>query len=237
MPDIKAICFDLDSTLLDEIGLNEAVASACETVVSLRPQLAAGGLASINGQVFRTYWRETEEDALLGRVTGDEISREVWRLSLSAAGIEDASVTDTTFEVFTREVTKSYRLFSDALPVLETLRNRFPLALITNGPSDVQHRKLEATGLDQYFAAVLISADIGMIKPDAAIFHRAAKLLDVAPDAMLHVADSLTADVAGALNAGSTAVWLNRSSRTRRPSDPDPHHEITSLAELRELLP
>ncbi len=83
---------------------------------------------------------------------------------------------------------------------------------------------------------MLISGEFGAAKPDATIFHRTAELLNVEPDVMLHVGDNLAADVGGALNAGMTAVWLNRSGRTRNETDPEPHHVITSLSKLSELL-
>ena len=51
-----------------------------------------------------------------------------------------------------------------------------------------------------------------------------------------HVGDNVKTDVAGALSAGLTAVWLNRRGARIGPNEPTPHHYIASLAELPLLL-
>ncbi|MCL2136311.1 MAG: HAD-IA family hydrolase [Coriobacteriia bacterium] len=65
-------------------------------------------------------------------------------------------------------------------------------------------------GLDQYFTIMISSTDVGMHKPDAAIFHYALGQLDVLPQEAIHVGDHLTADVQGALDAGLHAVYIDR---------------------------
>jgi hypothetical protein len=51
------------------------------------------------------------------------------------------------------------------VPALEELGRSYALAVITNGPADVQRMKLRVTGLDRFFAAVIISSEIGLAKP------------------------------------------------------------------------
>ncbi|HEU0074758.1 MAG TPA: HAD family hydrolase [Dehalococcoidia bacterium] len=233
---VRAVCFDLDGTLLSDEPLDEAILQASRELAAHQPQIEPAQLASINRQVFLAGWRETEHAFIHGTISGDEISRRVWRMALSALGFNDAALTEIAFGVFSREVTAGYRLCDDALPILDALGPRMPLALITNGASDVQRRKLVATGIESRFAAVLVSGELGTPKPMASIFLRAAELLGVEPANILHVGDSLEADVGGAMGAGMTAVWLNRDGRKRTACDPEPHHEIASLSELAQLL-
>lgn len=243
---IRAVSFDLDGTLLRDAfptlvsrpsdSLDEAVLAASRALAAQRPDIEAERLAEMNRQVFDANWRENERAFITGTMSGDEISREVWRRALSFLGYDDAALVETAFEVFRRELTAGYRLYDDARPVLGALGKRVPLAVITNGASDVQRRKLVATGIESRFVAVMVSGELGTPKPMPSIFLRAAQLLGVEPAAVLHVGDSLEADVGGAIDAGMTAVWLNRDGHKRTASDPEPHHEIGSLSELTELL-
>jgi HAD superfamily hydrolase (TIGR01549 family) len=233
---IQAVCFDLDGTLVLDSNLDIAVRNTAKAIADLAPGLDPARLAGINHQVFVEYWREMEEAFVTGTRSGDEISLDVWRQSLRGLGLDEHGLPEKALEIFAAEASASYQLYEDALPVLEALGARMPLAVITNGASDVQRRKLVATGIESRVAAVLVSGELGTPKPMASIFLRAAKLLGIGPAEVLHVGDSTEADVGGAIGAGMTAVWLNRDGRKRTSSDPEPHHEIASLAELPALL-
>jgi putative hydrolase of the HAD superfamily len=57
-------------------------------------------------------------------------------------------------------------------------------------------------------AIVIDSGRVGIAKPDPAIFRLAADALGVPVERVLHVGDSLRADVEGALGAGASAIWF-----------------------------
>jgi putative hydrolase of the HAD superfamily len=126
--------------------------------------------------------------------------------------------------------------FPDVVALLEALQGRLPLAIITNGFGDTQREKLEVMRIHAHFELVLAAGDLGIGKPDPAIFQYALDKLALAADAVWHVGDSLTSDVAGAKASGLTAVWLNRQRIERRSGDAEPDLEIVSLAELLPLL-
>jgi putative hydrolase of the HAD superfamily len=66
-----------------------------------------------------------------------------------------------------------HEVFSDAVGALEQLKESHSLALVTNGAACLQREKLAASGLGGYFDAVVVSADIGIAKPDASVFEHA----------------------------------------------------------------
>ena len=78
----------------------------------------------------------------------------------------------------------------------------------------------------------MISAEVGVAKPDARIFEFALRALGVEPENVWHVGDDLNADVAGAKGASLTAVWLNRRGNLRTGDGPKPDYEIRSLRQL-----
>ena len=233
---IRAVCFDLDLTLLQSPDFDGATEVACRTVTAIESRISVQDLTRANQETFESIWPTVEDRFNAGILEGDVISRDIWARSLKICGLEDDRLLNPAFEAFFAHVEGSFQLYEDARAILDALAGQVPLALITNGSPRTQRRKIELSGIEPAFKAVLISGAFGAAKPDVRIFHRASALLNVEPDEMLHVGDNLEADVAGALGAGMTAVWLNREGRHRDDNQPEPDHEITTLAELPGLL-
>ena len=128
-----------------------------------------------------------------------------------------------------------YRLFDDALPCVDALKQRGLLVgLITNNESVHQRAKIAKVGLEGVFDVVVISGEIGVAKPDAEIFTHACALLDLAPAEAMHVGDNRYADAEGAVAAGLRGVWLDRNREYA--GEPVDYDVITSLDELPDLL-
>ena len=89
-----------------------------------------------------------------------------------------------------------------AREVLTCIRGHYKLGLITNGDTDAQRGRLQATGLAPFFDAVLISDEAGCAKPDPRIFAIALDALGVSAPEALFVGDSIEHDYEGAQNAG-----------------------------------
>jgi putative hydrolase of the HAD superfamily len=125
-----------------------------------------------------------------------------------------------------------HEVFVDVEASLRELRSAHVLGVVTNGASCLQRDKLRASGLGDYFEAVVVSADVGVAKPDASVFQRA--LAALSAERAVMVGDSVEKDVHGAVAAGLGAVWVNRSGRPR-PDELDVP-EVTSLSELPRIL-
>lgn len=128
-----------------------------------------------------------------------------------------------------------YTLFDDVLPLLDALRSKgIRTGLITNNESVHQRDKLARVGLDRLVDAIVISDEVGVAKPDPAIFGHALGLLDLEPADAMHVGDNLGADAMGAHDAGLRAVWLDRPGRYE--GSPLGFTVVRSLAEIPDLL-
>ena len=139
-----------------------------------------------------------------------------------------------THQVIDREMS---RLFDDVPDFLHALDSAgISAAVVTNSSARAQRAKLQAVGLDSSFAAVVISGEVGVAKPDPAIFGEAPRL-HLEPSDVWHIGDSLSTDVAGAHAAGIAGVWLNRHGRPLTSADPTPHLQVRSLREVAALLP
>ena len=127
-------------------------------------------------------------------------------------------------------------LYDGVLHVLDVLRTRVKLGLITNGLSEVQRARLERVGIADHFDAVVISAEIGAAKPRREIFEHAFRLLNRPNrDAVVMVGDNLNSDIRGGADYGIATCWYNPARRERPATSATPTHEIRDLAELLDL--
>lgn len=108
-----------------------------------------------------------------------------------------------------------WEIYPDVLEVLESLRPRFTLGVISNFDGRLR-MILEQLGISKYFAAVIISSEVGADKPDAFIFERAIQLADVRPNEALHVGDDPVRDWEGAEAAGLKVFRLDRPQSSLR---------------------
>lgn len=105
-------------------------------------------------------------------------------------------------------------LYEDVMPVLAALRERgLRTAVLTNGPSDGQRRKLKATRLDEMLEHVAIGEEMGVSKPLPEAFLSVVKAFGIEPDEALMVGDSPELDYDAALQAGLMAKLLDRDGR------------------------
>jgi putative hydrolase of the HAD superfamily len=118
-----------------------------------------------------------------------------------------------------------FRAYPEVPAALERLRaGGARLAVVSNWDVSL-HDVLERTGLRALLDAVVISAELGVAKPDPAIFRAALERLGTRAADAIHVGDSLDTDVAGARAAGLEAVFVARNGAQA----PDGVRAVTSL--------
>jgi putative hydrolase of the HAD superfamily len=122
------------------------------------------------------------------------------------------------------------------LETLTTLKSRgFKLGIITNGQSFQQQSKIDALEVRGLFSTILVSAEVGIKKPDARIYQLALEHLQLPAKDVWMVGDHALNDVLGAQAAGLTGVWLRHETRVWDAVEPQ-HLEIQNLPQLLDLL-
>jgi len=234
----RALCLDLDDTLLNNHGVHdEAIARTSQAIAGSQPGMSGTRLIGTYHTIVTNYGAEVEGLWDGGSLDAASFTLEAWRRALSACGCDDEAVAARAAEMHYRFAEGGYRLYDDAPELLEAARGAgLPLALITNGPTDLQRSKVGVLGIGHWFGVVAISGEVGVAKPDPGIFEHVLRGLGVANDGAWHVGDNLATDVAGANAAGLTSVWLNRTGASRTEHDPAPDIEIASLSELTSLV-
>ena len=105
-------------------------------------------------------------------------------------------------------------LFPDTIAILEYLKSKYTLHIITNGFKEVQHGKLNQSNIDHYFQTVTNSEMVGVKKPNPKIFNHALQMAKANTDNSLMIGDNLEADIMGAINFGMEAICFNYHKET-----------------------
>jgi putative hydrolase of the HAD superfamily len=124
---------------------------------------------------------------------------------------------DNFFEVAYEHFAEAgvWELYPEVIDVLEQLRPRFELAIVSNFDGRLRVI-LERLGISKYFSRVFVSSEIGADKPDSEIFRRALKFLDLPASQVLHVGDDPERDWQAATAGGLSIFKLDREKNSLR---------------------
>ena len=234
---IRAVLFDLDDTLVDargawRVAFADVLAGAYDRYPALR---ALGRGEDVHDAVFQRYVRRAHRED--GGEWDPELLRHGFRRLLAEHARRDDDFADRLYEAYRGTRPHDIKPYPDAVPALEALGERFPLALVSNGRGPEQRSRIHPLGLEAHFAVIAISGELGVRKPDPAIFAHVLSRLGVPASAAVHIGDDPHADVAGARAAGLAAVWVNRGGEAYRGERaPEADAEVTALAEVVDLL-
>ena len=128
------------------------------------------------------------------------------------------------------------RLVEGALEVMEYLHRYYRIYILSNGFREVQHAKVERSGLLPYIHRMILSEDAGVNKPNAAIFRYACSTTNSRCAESLMIGDSWPADIVGAKNVGMPSIWFNPKGLECSMEGYAPRHIIGHLKELFQLL-
>jgi len=132
------------------------------------------------------------------------------------------------------------RITSAPAPRVDAIRRIAPhyrLGLLSNfDDTETGYGVMDDTGVRNLFEAIIISAEVGLRKPNPLIFERMLEKMDLPAGDILFVGDTAHHDVAGSKAIGMSAAWINRHSARMPEGLPSPDIEIRDLAELPPVL-
>ncbi|MBU8907985.1 HAD family hydrolase [Desertibacillus haloalkaliphilus] len=258
---MKAVFFDLDDTLLwDKKSIKEAFKATCEDATKkydLDPIELEEAVRQSARELYASY--ETYEftkmiginpfEGLWGDFT-DKINKDfrkmreivptyrkkAWTNGLKALGIDDPSFGAELGELFPAHRRKLPFVYEETFQVLDELKEKYQLLLLTNGSPTLQNEKLDLTPeLVPYFDHILVSGAFGRGKPDPAIFEHALFLMSLQKDEAIMVGDNLHTDILGSNRIDMKNVWINHHA-IDNDTGITPTYEVSRLKELPRIL-
>lgn len=257
---MKALFFDLDDTLLwdnksvktafqktcahastkvnvDAASLELAVreeASALYDTYETRPFTQMIGINPFEG-LWGTFDDPTEDFQKMKAII-PEYQKQAWTNGLKKLGIEDQALGLELATYFPNMRKESPFIYEETFEVLDQLKGKYTLLLMTNGSPSLQNTKLEISPeIAPYFDHIVISGAFGKGKPDPSIFQHALDLVGLTADDVLMVGDNLMTDILGASKVGMKSVWINRENKAAS-DEVKPTYTIENLRELLAIV-
>lgn len=257
---LTTIIFDLDDTLLwDQKSVKTAFEKTCKyaaSIINVNPQKLEEAVRIEARKIYEGY-HTYDYTVLIGINpfeglwgTFDDPTDEfqqmkklmpsyraaAWTNGLKAIGINNLELGAELGERFVEERKKHPFIYEDTYEVLDQLKGKYTLVLLTNGAPSLQNLKLEITPeIAPYFDYVFISGDFGRGKPDASIFEHVLNEVGITAEEGIMVGDNLMTDILGSSRVNMRNIWINRENKARI-TEVQPTYEVKSLTEILTLI-
>ena len=224
---ITDIFFDLDHTLWDFDRNSEM---AFDRIFKSKfPEIKCQDFIEKYIPVNQACWKLYQHD----KITHQELRYNRLKFSFDALNIiiSDEDI-DQIANDYIEFLTDNNHLFEGTIEILDYLKSKYKLHIITNGFANVQEKKINNAALRDYFCTITNSELAGVKKPNSIIFDYAINSAKASKENCIMIGDCLDADVNGALNAGLDAIFFN----DKKIEAPQNIKQINHLLELKKYL-
>ncbi len=225
------IFFDLDRTLWDFEKNSE------EVFHDMYAHLKLEKLGLNDFDEFFTTYRSVNHDLWdlyrEGKIDKEFLNFQRFYQTLFEFGIENKELAKEMGEKYVKWSPYKKHVFPGTFELLDYLKPKYKLHIITNGFQEVQSVKLKESGLRDYFDQIIISETTPVKKPHPKIFRYALHLAGAKVEDSLMVGDDIGTDIKGAAKVGMDQLWTNFQGEK---SDFKPTYEVNALLEIKNIL-
>ncbi len=222
------ILFDLDNTLMD---FSNASHKAFHRLLESHGIRHAEELYPVYKQVNFEIWKDFEK----GKIDASTLKAKRFHdffMKIGVKGIDSKESNDT----YVNHVIEYSTMLEGSLELLESLKGRVKLAIITNGLKEAQRPRIKRLNIDHYFDVIVVSDEIGVAKPQKGFFDFVMNECGF-PEKQktLVVGDSLNSDIKGGLDYGLPTCWCNLFGQENK-GGLKPDFEINHLSQLHSFI-
>jgi putative hydrolase of the HAD superfamily len=132
------------------------------------------------------------------------------------------------------QTTTKTKTIDDAYELLNYLKNKYEINIITDGFFEVQVVKLRTSKLSPFINNIITAEEIGFLKPSKKLFEYALESVEATIENSIMIGDTYETDILGAYNAGIDQIFLNNENKTE--FDIKPTYVVKSLKEIKAIL-
>ena len=227
----KDIFFDLDNTLWDFDYNSKIVLNSIYEKFDLKKHgvISKKKFINIYKNINASLWYKYRE----GLITKDVLRRQRFLKTLIYFNIENRNLSDKIGNFYIANSPSQIKLMEGAKDVLFNLSLYYNLHIITNGFKEVQDIKLKKSGIYSFFQNVIVSEDVGVLKPNKKIFQYALKICNTTAEDSLMIGDDYISDVEGAQASGIDQVFFDYKHTMKKSKST---FTIFHLKELESIL-
>lgn len=235
MRDIHAVLFDLDDTLHDDTLAFTSAAEEVAREVAAEHGIDALALKDAYIAEAEGFWHRLDGGQIRTRMK--HLRESLWASALERFGLSDPALARSSAINYHTYRNKYYELYPGALDLLRTLKERgMKLGLVTNGFAETHRDKVAVLQITEYFDAIFLPDETGMVKPDPLLFAHACAKLGVAPKHSAMVGDRFERDITGAAQAGLMTIWVNVRGERVPAGSPQPDAVVERIDQVAALL-
>ncbi|MCD6201077.1 MAG: YjjG family noncanonical pyrimidine nucleotidase [Bacteroidales bacterium] len=226
----QSVFFDLDNTLWDfNTNSRKAFHVLYDKYGFRKKGISFDHLNTVYHKYNDALWAAYRQ----GKTDKQTLRWKRFFLTLQELGIPDMTLARKLDHDYIETSKTMTGLVDGAIDILEYLKPKYKLFLLTNGFNEVQFTKIRNSGLEPYFEKTITSEMAGILKPHPDFFTYALHLTNSTPQASVMIGDDPETDIRGAANANIETVLFNPSGA---PHDSRPGYEIQRLEELKKIL-
>ena len=226
MNNIKAIFLDFDNTVVDYIKAD--IESLMEVHKLLPGKLENQEFIDISVENLLEFYKKLDK----GIESPDNIHK--YRL-LNTLEYFNISWEDKYLNTYGEYFLKTSYCYHGIEEFIKYFHGKVKLAILTNSYNlDEQKKRIENTGLAEYFDDIVVCCEIGIYKPNKEAFHHLIHKYNIEPESCIYIGDSEKYDIQGAKNAGMHAIKIIHSGVKSNESKAD--FLCYSFEELKQIL-
>jgi len=232
---VDIVLFDLDDTLHDDTLAYQSAAEEVAYEIAAEHGIDALALKAAYVAAAEGFWKRLTAETL--QVELARVRERLWETALESVGLDDRVLAQRSAWRYNDYRKKHYTLFPGAADLLRKQRARGKrLGLVTNGFSETHREKIALLRVGEFFDAVFIADEVGMLKPDPLLFAHACTTLGGSPSRGAMVGDRYDRDIRGAGEAGLFTIWLNLRGEPLPQGARPPNATCASIADVGRVL-
>lgn len=202
----KFIYFDLDDTLLDHKKAEQAGLRDVHQHFDMFNGISEDDLLQSYHHINKALWEKYGR----GEIDRYELHRRRFADTFRELGLDEA-MHEKAGRVYMKYYRNHWEWIAGAREAYEAVAEKYEVGIITNGFAETQRLKIDQFNLKETARHIVISEDVGVMKPDPKIFDHSTKLAGVNREEILYVGDSFTSDVVGGSKANWKVAWYTKT--------------------------